>query len=145
MGNMCSSPYDLLTMLELGGQPASNAMVALNQLTTATSQYHPQGRIKLKSFKGRYLNRINCYRSNDGEAPQKVHRRPESKENVRRISDGAARQSVPEQPESGNGRGEITRDVAGVRGRDDEQFVGTGQSAVETARLARPIDDEQYE
>ncbi|KAL1459965.1 hypothetical protein WDU94_011910 [Cyamophila willieti] len=32
--NMCSAPYDLLTMLELGGQPASNAMVTLNQLTT---------------------------------------------------------------------------------------------------------------
>ncbi|XP_076264894.1 PDZ domain-containing guanine nucleotide exchange factor isoform X9 [Rhynchophorus ferrugineus] len=39
LSNMCSSPYDLLTMLELGGQPASNAMVALNQMTTATSQY----------------------------------------------------------------------------------------------------------
>ncbi|KAL1122157.1 hypothetical protein AAG570_003562 [Ranatra chinensis] len=36
--NMCSSPYDLLTMLELGGQPPSNAMVALNQLTTGTTQ-----------------------------------------------------------------------------------------------------------
>ncbi|XP_050430519.1 rap guanine nucleotide exchange factor 6 isoform X2 [Adelges cooleyi] len=35
--NMCSSPYDLLTMLELGGQPTSNAMVALNQLTTGAS------------------------------------------------------------------------------------------------------------
>ncbi|KAG5898058.1 hypothetical protein JTB14_001764 [Gonioctena quinquepunctata] len=34
LGNMCSSPYDLLTMLKLGGQPASNAMVALNYLTT---------------------------------------------------------------------------------------------------------------
>nr|CAD7197142.1 unnamed protein product [Timema douglasi] len=36
--NMCSSPYDLLTMLELGGQPPSSAMVALNQLTTGTGQ-----------------------------------------------------------------------------------------------------------
>lgn len=43
LSNMCSSPYDLLTMLELGGQPASNAMVALNQMTTASSQYHTQG------------------------------------------------------------------------------------------------------
>ncbi|XP_026287919.1 rap guanine nucleotide exchange factor 2 isoform X4 [Frankliniella occidentalis] len=34
--NMCSSPYDLLTMLELGGQPPSSAMVALNQLTTGS-------------------------------------------------------------------------------------------------------------
>ncbi|XP_063987673.1 rap guanine nucleotide exchange factor 2-like isoform X3 [Diachasmimorpha longicaudata] len=33
--NMCSSPYDLLTMLERGGQPPSSAMVALNQMTTA--------------------------------------------------------------------------------------------------------------
>ncbi|XP_066903454.1 rap guanine nucleotide exchange factor 6 isoform X8 [Halyomorpha halys] len=36
--NMCSSPYDLLTMLELGGQPPSNAMVTLNQLTTGNTQ-----------------------------------------------------------------------------------------------------------
>lgn len=43
LSNMCSSPYDLLTMLELGGQPASNAMVALNQMTTASSQYQAQG------------------------------------------------------------------------------------------------------
>lgn len=34
--NMCSSPYDLLTMLELGGQPPSNAMFALNQMTTGS-------------------------------------------------------------------------------------------------------------
>ncbi|XP_075217382.1 PDZ domain-containing guanine nucleotide exchange factor isoform X2 [Lycorma delicatula] len=32
--NMCSSPYDLLTMLELGGQQPSNALVTMNQLTT---------------------------------------------------------------------------------------------------------------
>ncbi|XP_004924521.2 rap guanine nucleotide exchange factor 2 [Bombyx mandarina] len=36
--NMCSSPYDLLTLLELGNQPPSNAMVALNQLTTGVQQ-----------------------------------------------------------------------------------------------------------
>ncbi|KAG8224992.1 hypothetical protein J437_LFUL006003 [Ladona fulva] len=44
--NMCSSPYDLMTMLERGGQPPSSAMVALNQLTTGAihhSQQHPQG------------------------------------------------------------------------------------------------------
>lgn len=41
--NMCSSPYDLLTMLELGGQPTSNAMVALNQLTTGVSGGVHQG------------------------------------------------------------------------------------------------------
>lgn len=41
--NMCSSPYDLLTMLELGGQPTSNAMVALNQLTTGVSGGAHQG------------------------------------------------------------------------------------------------------
>ncbi|RZC37158.1 rap guanine nucleotide exchange factor 2, partial [Asbolus verrucosus] len=51
LSNMCSSPYDLLTMLELGGQPASNAMVALNQLTTATSQHHPQGQTTVKRRK----------------------------------------------------------------------------------------------
>ncbi|OXU27302.1 hypothetical protein TSAR_016056 [Trichomalopsis sarcophagae] len=32
--NMCSSAYDLQTMLERGGQPSSSAMVALNQMTT---------------------------------------------------------------------------------------------------------------
>ncbi|XP_063367740.1 rap guanine nucleotide exchange factor 2 [Cydia amplana] len=36
--NMCSSPYDLLTLLELGKQPPSNAMVSLNQLTTGVQQ-----------------------------------------------------------------------------------------------------------
>ncbi|XP_064216044.1 rap guanine nucleotide exchange factor 6 isoform X4 [Tribolium castaneum] len=51
LSNMCSSPYDLLTMLELGGQPASNAMVALNQLTTASSQHHPQGQTTVKRRK----------------------------------------------------------------------------------------------
>ncbi|CAH1955347.1 unnamed protein product [Acanthoscelides obtectus] len=51
LSNMCSSPYDLLTMLELGGQPASNAMVALNQLTTASSQYHTQGQATVKRRK----------------------------------------------------------------------------------------------
>lgn len=50
LSNMCNSPYDLLTMLELGGQPASNAMVALNQLTTGSSQHHPQGRLVDKIF-----------------------------------------------------------------------------------------------
>ncbi|KAJ8915860.1 hypothetical protein NQ315_004674, partial [Exocentrus adspersus] len=51
LSNMCSSPYDLLTMLELGGQPPSNAMVALNQLTTASSQYHAQGQATVKRRK----------------------------------------------------------------------------------------------
>ncbi|XP_058810856.1 rap guanine nucleotide exchange factor 2-like isoform X2 [Phymastichus coffea] len=32
--NMCSSSYDMVTMLERGGQPPSSAMVALNQMTT---------------------------------------------------------------------------------------------------------------
>lgn len=50
LSNMCSSPYDLLTMLELGGQPASNAMVALNQMTTASSQYHTQGLLWFRSL-----------------------------------------------------------------------------------------------
>jgi hypothetical protein len=38
LGSMCSSPYDLLTMLELGGQPPSNAMVALNQMNAGPQQ-----------------------------------------------------------------------------------------------------------
>lgn len=36
--NMCSSPYDLLTLLELGKQPPSTAMVTLNQMTTGGAQ-----------------------------------------------------------------------------------------------------------
>ncbi|XP_031783844.1 rap guanine nucleotide exchange factor 6 isoform X4 [Nasonia vitripennis] len=36
--NMCSSAYDLQTMLERGGQPSSSAMVALNQMTTGNNQ-----------------------------------------------------------------------------------------------------------
>lgn len=35
--HMCSSPYDLLTMLELKGQPPSTAMVALNQMSANSS------------------------------------------------------------------------------------------------------------
>ena len=31
---MCSAPLDLFSMLELGGQQPSTAMVAMNQLTT---------------------------------------------------------------------------------------------------------------
>lgn len=34
--HMCSSPYDLLTILELKGQPPSSAMVALNQMSMNT-------------------------------------------------------------------------------------------------------------
>ncbi|XP_076045359.1 rap guanine nucleotide exchange factor 6-like isoform X2 [Oratosquilla oratoria] len=36
--NMCSAPYDLFTMLELGGQPHSTAMIAMNQMTTGGHQ-----------------------------------------------------------------------------------------------------------
>ncbi|RZF43997.1 hypothetical protein LSTR_LSTR007269 [Laodelphax striatellus] len=35
--NMCSSPYDLLTMLVLSGQQPSNALVTMNQLTTGNT------------------------------------------------------------------------------------------------------------
>ncbi|XP_065348320.1 rap guanine nucleotide exchange factor 2 isoform X2 [Cloeon dipterum] len=38
LGSMCSSPYDLLTMLELGGQPPSSAMKAMNQMTAGSQQ-----------------------------------------------------------------------------------------------------------
>ncbi|XP_017778513.1 PREDICTED: rap guanine nucleotide exchange factor 2 isoform X3 [Nicrophorus vespilloides] len=51
LSNMCSSPYDLLTMLELGGQPTSTAMIALNQMTTQSSQHHPQGQATVKRRK----------------------------------------------------------------------------------------------
>ncbi|XP_069680663.1 rap guanine nucleotide exchange factor 2 isoform X4 [Periplaneta americana] len=49
--NMCSSPYDLLTMLGLGGQPPSNAMVAMNQLTMASGAGGPQGAATVKRRK----------------------------------------------------------------------------------------------
>ncbi|XP_063217155.1 rap guanine nucleotide exchange factor 6-like [Bacillus rossius redtenbacheri] len=50
--NMCSSPYDLLTMLELGGQPPSSAMKALNhQLTTGTGPGGNQGAATVKRRK----------------------------------------------------------------------------------------------
>ncbi|XP_039275936.1 rap guanine nucleotide exchange factor 2 [Nilaparvata lugens] len=35
--NMCSSPYDLLTMLVINGQQPSNALVTMNQLTTGNT------------------------------------------------------------------------------------------------------------
>lgn len=46
--NMCSSPCDFLTLLELGKQPASNAMVALNQLAAGGTQ---QGHVTVKRRK----------------------------------------------------------------------------------------------
>ncbi|XP_021942904.1 rap guanine nucleotide exchange factor 2 isoform X4 [Zootermopsis nevadensis] len=49
--NMCSSPYDLLTMLGLAGQPPSNAMVALNQLTVGSGVGGPQGAATVKRRK----------------------------------------------------------------------------------------------
>lgn len=51
LSNMCSSAYDLQNMLELGGQPASNAMVALNQMTTAVSQHTQAGHTTVKRRK----------------------------------------------------------------------------------------------
>ncbi|XP_067008888.1 rap guanine nucleotide exchange factor 2 [Anabrus simplex] len=49
--NMCSSPYDLLTMLELGGQPPSSAMVALNQMTTGSGTGNQPGAATVKRRK----------------------------------------------------------------------------------------------
>lgn len=49
--NMCSSSYDLLTMLELGGQPPSSAMVVLNQLTTGNGNPNQQGGATVKRRK----------------------------------------------------------------------------------------------
>lgn len=46
--NMCSSPYDLLTLLELSKQPPSTAMVALNQMTAGSTQ---QGQVTVKRRK----------------------------------------------------------------------------------------------
>lgn len=40
--HMCSTAYDLLTMLELRGQPPSSAMVALNQMSVSTGQQQQQ-------------------------------------------------------------------------------------------------------
>ncbi|XP_037043277.1 rap guanine nucleotide exchange factor 2 isoform X8 [Bradysia coprophila] len=47
--HMCSSPYDLLTLLELKGQPPSSAMVALNQMSvssTSHAQHNNQATVK---------------------------------------------------------------------------------------------------
>ena len=43
---MCSVPLDLFSMLELGGQRPSNAMVAMNQLTTGQHLANRRGRKK---------------------------------------------------------------------------------------------------
>lgn len=75
LSNMCSSPYDLLTMLELGGQPASNAMVALNQMTTASTQPHPHsmsGKNRLFFFSFFFLFEDIKYFCNSGlSVPQR--------------------------------------------------------------------------
>ncbi len=53
LSHMCSAPYDLFTMLQLGGQPPSAAMMAMNQLTTgsgmAGGNVHHQDRHHLSS------------------------------------------------------------------------------------------------
>ncbi|XP_055858119.1 rap guanine nucleotide exchange factor 2 isoform X2 [Episyrphus balteatus] len=41
--HMCSSTYDLLTMLEFKGQPPSSAMVALNQMSVSSGPHHIHG------------------------------------------------------------------------------------------------------
>lgn len=51
LSNMCSSPYDLFKMLEHGGQHTSNAMIALNQLTTQSSAPHGHGQQTVKRRK----------------------------------------------------------------------------------------------
>nr|CAD7257644.1 unnamed protein product [Timema shepardi] len=62
--NMCSSPYDLLTMLELGGQPPSSAMVALNQLTTGTGQCGQHNAQMVRRVKA-YLNNMRVITDED--------------------------------------------------------------------------------
>lgn len=53
LSHMCSAPYDLFTMLQLGGQPPSAAMMAMNQLTTGSGMaggaVHHQDRHHLSS------------------------------------------------------------------------------------------------
>jgi len=44
--NMCSVPLDLFSMLELGGQQPSSAMVSMNQLTTGQHLANRRGRKK---------------------------------------------------------------------------------------------------
>jgi len=44
---MCSVPLDLFSMLELGGQQPSTAMVAMNQLTTGQHLASRRGRKKV--------------------------------------------------------------------------------------------------
>lgn len=49
--HMCSSPYDLLTMLELKGQPPSSAMVALNQMSVSSGPHAPHSQATVKRRK----------------------------------------------------------------------------------------------
>lgn len=53
LSHMCSAPYDLFTMLQLGDQPPSAAMMTMNQLTTgsgmAGGNVHHQDRHHLSS------------------------------------------------------------------------------------------------
>merc|ERR1719348_726233 len=50
--NMCSVPLDLFSMLELGGQQPSSAMVSMNQLTTGQHLARGQGRTGRKKTAG---------------------------------------------------------------------------------------------
>ena len=63
--NMCSAPLDLFSMLELGGQQPSNAMVAMNQLTTGGQNLATVSRRRKKPTgvpnPKRMFEEVSCY------------------------------------------------------------------------------------
>jgi hypothetical protein len=63
--NMCSAPLDLFSMLELGGQQPSNAMVAMNQLTAGGQYLAAVNRNRRKKASGmpnpkRMFEEVSC-------------------------------------------------------------------------------------
>ena len=65
---MCSAPLDLFSMLELGGQQPSNAMVAMNQLTTGGQHLKATVNRRRKKLSGvpnpkRMFEEVSCHKA----------------------------------------------------------------------------------
>ncbi|XP_046392008.1 rap guanine nucleotide exchange factor 2 [Ischnura elegans] len=141
--NMCSSPYDLLTMLERGGQPPSSAMAALNQLTTGAthahhSQPHPQG----STVKRRKKSTATPNPKKMFEEAQMVRRVKAYLNNMKVISDEDKLHSLSSECEPGStsgGGGSSAPSSVPVRKRHPSPTLSTASSTSSTSEGKRSI------
>ena len=94
LSHMCSAPYDLFTMLQLGGQPPSAAMMAMNQLTTGSGMAggaaHHHGHHHLSSMAAATVKRRK--KSTAMPPPKKMF---EEAQMVRRVKAYLSNMKVP--------------------------------------------------